>query len=120
MGGRDAEPGPTAPLDRLTAMLATVVTLLQQAPGPESKRCLAVIDASVMAVGRAAAKLAARPAPPDPEALSRWHHALRGSLTAIAGWAQMLGVQPESAGRAVEAIERNAATLMELLELPPD
>jgi uncharacterized protein (TIGR02246 family) len=49
MGGRDAEAEPAAPLDRLTAMLATVVTLLL----PEGVRfgaTLAVAQATVVAV----------------------------------------------------------------------
>jgi hypothetical protein len=113
----DDVPGP---LDRVSETLADVAAVLRQVPEPEWTRCLALVDASRDAASRAAATLAARAAALDPAALGRWRHALTAPLTAIAGWGQLLQLQPEKGDRAVESIERNARRLMELLARLPD
>lgn len=112
----DSEAGP---LDRVAESLTSAAAVLRQRRDPEWKRCLALIDAAGVAATAAAARLAARRVPVDREALATWEHAMREPLTAVAGWAQMLRLQPATAARAVPAIERNAARLIEVLRRLP-
>ena len=56
-----------------------------------------------------------------PAALAAWLHDLGSPVTAIVGWARMLELagDPAIQAGAVEAIDRNAKLLTELLGNPP-
>jgi hypothetical protein len=58
---------------------------------------------------------------PLPPGLRAWRHDLRTHVAAIAGWAVVLGQRRDEATRlrAIDAIERNAKALAELLADPP-
>jgi signal transduction histidine kinase len=123
-GARGGAPGDAEAVLRLAALLADSVTDLERAGGAGAGHLVELVRAAGRTLEAAARPLAGPAGAPGaraPEATRQWLHELRTLVTAITGWARMLGEVPLEATRirATEAIERNAKRLAELLAHRP-
>jgi len=100
---------PDRPLEPLAQALDEAATRLQKA-GLDQPRLIVQINRAQRGL-RSAAHALSEPA--SAEQLD----ALRGAVTAIAGWTRLLGpgLNPEARARALATIDRNVALLLELL-----
>src|SRR5262249_15022316 len=100
---------PDRPLERLAQTLDEVATHLQKV-GVEHPGLIGRIHGAGRAL-RTAAQVVLE------AAAAEQLHALRGDVSAIAGGTRLLGpdVHPEARARALAAIDRNTALLLELL-----
>jgi hypothetical protein len=125
MAGSDVDPlSLPDPLDPIRRALADLTaTLRQHAAGAERDHLLGLVGDLRATLEGVAGTLRARTAegPPTPEALDTWLHDLRGPLGAMLGWATLFSPERDATtrARAVEAIDRNAKLLVELLGHPP-
>jgi hypothetical protein len=81
------------------------------------------LEALLATFAKTSRALAARPADlaAAPDAATRWLHDLRAATTAVCGWISILRQtdDPAARQRALDAVERNAATIEELLGTVP-
>jgi signal transduction histidine kinase len=94
---------------------------IQQTTSADRDRLVGLLHQARAALSTVAAEVAWPGGRTAPTALAAWLHDLRSPVTAIMGWAQMLGLPGDPAihARAVEAIDRNTKLLRELLGNPP-
>src|SRR5215468_1877750 len=119
---RVTDPAPPDPLLQLSDALAGAVPSLQRlGTHPDRDRLIGLVLRALVELHAVAAQVPwLRGAAPIPAAGAAWLHELREPVAAIAVWAGVLGGgDPAKHDRAVEAIDRNAMQLLELLEEPP-
>jgi signal transduction histidine kinase len=119
----EGPPDDAQALRKLGAILGHAGGLIAGAGGADAERLLELVRATGAALATAAERQGAS-APGragDAEAMAGWLHAVRNPVTAMVGWAQLLAQARDEAGRirAVEAIERNAKLLTDVLLHPP-
>ena len=109
------------PLDDVERSLMASAQAIQQTTSADRDRLVGLLHQAWAALSTAAAEVAWPVGGTAPAALAVWLHDLRSPVTAIMGWAQMLGLPGDPAihARAVEAIDRNTKLLRELLGNPP-
>ena len=97
------------------------VRAVQQTTSADRDRLVGLLHQARAALSTAAAEVAWPAGGTAPAALAAWRHDLCSPVTAIVGWARMLELagDPAIQARAVEAIDRNAKLLTELLGNPP-
>jgi signal transduction histidine kinase len=94
---------------------------IEQTTSADRDRLVGLLHQARAALSTAAAAVAGPAGGTAPAALAAWLHDLGSPVTAIVGWARMLELagDPAIQARAVEAIDRNAKLLTELLGNPP-
>jgi hypothetical protein len=110
------------PLPSLTGALAEALTRLQATTAVDRDRLIGLVqDALVQLRATAALPVWHQSAAPISTAGTAWLHDLLDSVTVIAGWAQTLDPagNPARLAGAVEAIDRNARRLLDLLGQAP-
>jgi hypothetical protein len=105
--------------DDVGRSLMASVQAIQRTTSADRDRLVGVLHQAREALSTAAVAVAWPVGGTPPAALAAWLHDLCSPATAIVGWARMLAVNPATQACAVEAIDRNAKLLTELLGNPP-
>jgi signal transduction histidine kinase len=97
------------------------VQAIQRTTSADRDRLVGLLHQARAALATSAAAVASPAGGTAPAALAAWVHDLCSPVTAIVGWARMLeqAGDPAIQARAVEAIDRNAKLLTDLLGNPP-
>jgi signal transduction histidine kinase len=96
------------------------VQAIQRTTSADRDRLVGLLHQARAALASSAAAVASPAGGRAPAALAAWVHDLCSPVTAIVGWARMLELgDPAIQARAVEAIDRNAKLLTDLLGNPP-